>query len=322
MPFFFAPKLRQYLLSGKNISNYNKFLLHIKSRRVIITADEEEDNMTNRPIKKMKILAAATALCVASFFTGCAALPMFGEKAPELPANAQSFEKHDADSVNLMMIEVNGRTYAPFGTLNGKLSNDSLRDCLGYIDNDKNDRLYSLYEDPYDNYLVTKNVNGVMEQPMFWRDFSTYGESIFTPEYIVSKDDVYWGKSGCYSEMKEFRIMINIDADDVKEVSMEYKGNGRDLGSAGVMNAIGGLKNPDGKLALKRGENLALSITEVSLNGKLDIDKPFDAECVFFVESVDGKKHEIDYVYKGNVKLGDEVKVTLTGNAKDGYKIS
>ena len=86
--------------------------------------------MMNKPIKKMKVLAAAMALCVTSLFTGCSALPMFGEKAPELPANAQSFEKHDSDS-NMMMIEVNGRTYAPFGTLNGKLTNGSLRDCLG-----------------------------------------------------------------------------------------------------------------------------------------------------------------------------------------------
>ena len=42
---------------------------------------------------------------------------------------------------------------------------------------------------------------------------------------------------------------------------------------------------------------------------------------MFFVVSVDGNNTQLDYVYKGNVKLGDSDKLTLTGNAKDGYKI-
>ena len=275
-----------------------------------------------KPIKKIKVLTTALVLCAATLFTGCSMLMNFQGRKPDLPANAESFKKYTNDSSCLTEIKVDGRTYAPFGTLNGKLQNSSFRDCLGYIENDKNDRVYSLAEDPFDNYLVTFNVNGVMEQPVFWRDFSTYGEDIFTPEYIVSKDDVEWGRSGCYSEMKEFRININISADDVKELSMNYKVNGRDCGSCGVKNAAGGLKNPDGKLPLTNGETLSLSISELSLYGKFDKNKPFDCECRFNVESVDGKMHEIEYIYTGTVRLGDEDKVTLTGNAKDGYKLS
>lgn len=295
--------------------------MHIGSERVIITADREVDNMMNRPIKKIKVLAVALALGATSLFNGCAALQMLGEKAPDLPANAQSFKKLDTDS-SLMMIEVNGRKYAPFGTLNGKLNNSSLQDCLGYLDDDKNDRIYSLNDEPYGNYLVTKNVSGIMEQPMFWRDWATNGEAIFTPEYIVSKDDVNWGRNtGCYSEMKEFRICITVNADDVKELSMEYLINGQTAGGCGVRNAVGGLKNQDGKLPLNRGEKFSLAITELPLYGKYDKDKPFDAECRFMVESVSGNKRELDYVYKGTVKLGDEEKLTLTGNDKDGYKL-
>ena len=115
--------------------------------------------------------------------------------------------------------------------------------------------------------------------------------------------------------------MINIDADDVKELSMEYKVNGTVSGGSGVRNAVGGLKNQDGKLPLNKGEELSLSITELPLYGKYDKDKPFDAECRFYVESVNGNKQELDYVYKGTVKLGDEEKLTLTGNDKDGYKL-
>lgn len=305
---------------GKNISKINKKLLHIRRDRVIIAADREVDNM--KPIKKINVLATAFVLCATTLFTGCSILMNFQGRKPDLPADAESFKKHNADSCNLMLIDVNGRTYAPFGTLKGKIDNSSFQTCLGYLDNDKNDRVYTLAEEPFGNYLVTFNVNGVMEQPMFWRDFSTYGEDIFTPEYIVSKDDVEWGRSGCYSEMKEFRIFININADDVKELSMHYKVNGRDCGTCGVKNAVGGLKNRDGKLPLTNGENLPLAISELSLYEKFDKDKPFDAECSFSVESVDGKMHELEYVYKGTVRLGDEDKLTLTGNAKDGYKLS
>lgn len=314
-------KRGEYLLLSKNISNYNKKLLHIRSERVIIATDKEADNMKLKPIKKLKVLALAAAMCASCIFAGCSALQMFGERAPELPPNAQSFRKFDTDS-SLMMIEVNGRKYAPFGTLNGTLKNSSLQDCLGYIDNDKNNRIYSLNDEPYGNYLVTKNVSGIMEQPMFWRDWATYGEDIFTPEYIVSKDDIYWGsRSGCYREMQEFRINITIDADDVKELSMDYNINGQAGGGSGVRNAVGGLKNPNGNLPLTKGEELSLSITELSLHGKYDKDKPFNAECRFFVETVKGNKRELDYVYKGTVKLGDVEKLTLTGNEKDGYKI-
>ncbi|MBE7068961.1 MAG: hypothetical protein E7386_00450 [Ruminococcaceae bacterium] len=276
--------------------------------------------MKIRPIKKISKLMTALALGAAFLFTGCSAFQLFGNRAPELPDNPQSFKKQDTDSSGIV-IEVNGRKYSPFGKLNGKLDNSSFRECLGYLDNDKNDRVYTLCEEPYDNYLVTKNINGIMEQPMFWRDRSTYGEDIFTPEYIVSDDDVYWGRSGCYHEMLEFRIRITLEADDVKELSMEYKGNGLDLGTCGVKNAVGGLKNPDGNLPLKRGEELDLSITELSLYGKLEKEKPFDCECRFFVESLDGKLHELDHVYKKTIKLGGKDTLTLTGNAKDGYKI-
>ena len=274
------------------------------------------------PIKKIRVLTAALLLCTAILISGCSVLMNFQGRRPELPANAASFRKYIPDSSSMTFIDVNGRTYAPFGTLSGKIKNSSFRECLGYVDNDKNDRVYTLDEEPFGNYLVTMNVSGIMEQPVFWRDRSTYGEDIFTPEYIAPVDDDFeWGRSGCYREMKEFKINITIGADDVKELSMYYKVNGVDCGTCGVGNAVGGIKNPDGKLPLKNGEVLSLSISEISLYGKFDKNKPFDAECRFNVESVDGKLHELCYVYKGNVRLGDEDKLALTGNATDGYKI-
>lgn len=41
MPFFFGPKMWQFLMKDKNISKYNKILLHFKERRAKITSHGE-----------------------------------------------------------------------------------------------------------------------------------------------------------------------------------------------------------------------------------------------------------------------------------------
>ena len=266
-----------------------------------------------KPIKKITVVTAAGAILLATVFSGCTG--MFGPDSakPELPANAESFEMYDTDSADLMFIDVNGRTYAPFGTLKGSIRNSSLKDCLGYVDDDRNDRIYSLCEDPFDNYLVTIYTGGIMDQPVFWRDMATYDEDILTPEYIDLSDEEEWGNSGCYPEMKEFTIDLDLEAEDVYEISMNYKVNGVDCGTSGVRNAD--------KSELKKGDDFTLSIVEISIYQKFDKDGPLDIECTFNVETIEGEMHELDYVYKNTVMLGDKDSLTLTGNAKDGYKI-
>ena len=263
------------------------------------------------PIKKLKLITVAGALCLASLFSGCNMIPNLFAKKPELPANSESIRKYDADSIDMMLIDVGGRTYAPFGTVRNTMSNIELRDCIGYVDDDKSERVYTLCDDPFDNYLFMANVSSFMDAPMIWRDFATYNEDIFTPEFIDPSDYEEWGSSGCYSEMKEFTVDILMDADDVYELSMDYKVGGADCG-------VGGVRNAD-KTELNKGDVYGMSIAEIAIYEKFDKNEPLDVECYFHVETMDGQKYDLDYVYKDTVKFGDKISLTLTGNAKDGY---
>ena len=264
-----------------------------------------------KPIKKIKILAATAALSVSFLFSGCSGIMEYFAKAPEMQPNAQSFKMYDSDKMNSMLIDVNGRTYAPYGVVKNFMSKSSLRECIGYVDDDKNCRIYTLNEDPFDNYLIQKSVNGFMDPDTIWRDISTIEDEVLTPEYIDPLNYEEWGKSGSYSEMKEFKVDILLDADDVYELSMDYKVNGEDCGTSGVRNA--------NKTELKKGDIYDMSIAEISIYGKFDKDGPLDVECHFHVETMSGEMHDLEYVFKDTVKLGDKISLTLTGNAKDGY---
>ena len=134
-------------------------------------------------INKIKAAALAGTLVFAAMFSGCSH-SLKNEERFQLPDNPESFEMTDIDSSSLNTIEVYGRTYMPYGSLKGKLKYIAIQDCLGYLDNDKNLRVYTLNDDPYDNYLMVVNVDRMNETPDIWRDFSTYGEDIFTPKIV------------------------------------------------------------------------------------------------------------------------------------------
>ena len=266
-----------------------------------------------RPIKKLQIITAACALSVSFLFSGCSAVSGFFAKAPEMEANAQSIKMYDSDEFNSMLINVNGRTYAPYGVVKKYMSKDSLRECLGYVDDDKDCRIYTLNEDPFDNYLIEKNVNGFMNPDVFWRDISTIEDDIFTPEYIESLKYEDWEKSGAYSEMKTFQIEVTVDAEDIIEIVMDYTINGDAKASAGCRNADYSV--------IRQGDVLCLEMGEYTLYGKYDKEDPFDAEATFSVITKSGETVAVEGIYKGTVKLGDKAKMTLTGNPSDGYKI-
>ena len=266
-----------------------------------------------RPIKKLQIITAACALSVSFLFSGCSAVSGFFAKAPEMEANAQSIRKYDSDEFNSMLINVNGRTYAPYGVVKKYMSKDSLRECLGYVDDDKDCRIYTLNEDPFDNYLIEKNVNGFMNPDMFWRDITTIEDEIFTPEYIESNNYEEWNKSGAYSEMKTFVINVTLDSDDVKEIIMDYTINGDAQATSGVRNAD--------YSTIEKGEVLSLEVQEGSIYKKYDKDDPFDIEIKFSVLNKDGETVKVEGTYTNRVSFGDQDKLTLTGSTRDGYKI-
>ena len=264
-----------------------------------------------QPIKKLKIIAVAGALLLASLFSGCDIIDGLKSKRPELPAYAESVSRYIPDSSSLAHIDVNGRTYVPFASVKGNMFNSEFRECLGYLDDNRSERIYTLCDDPFDNYLVVMNIDSFMDSPSVWRDFATYNKDILTPDFVDPLGNEEWGHSGCYSEMKEFDIDILLEADDVYELSMDYKVYGEDCGTTGVRNA--------NKTELKRGEVYGIEVSEISIYGKFDKDGPLDVECHFHVETMNGEMHDLEYVYKDTVEFGYKISLTLTGNAQDGY---
>ena len=265
----------------------------------------------------IKILSVSAALLCASVLSGCSVFNMF-DKTPDLPGNPTVFEMKKSDSDDMMTITYDGKAYMPFGIL-GKTVHypDTLRDCLGYIGDDKNNRVYTLCQDPYDNYLLIRNVSGFMDQPQIWRKCETRKQDIFTPDYIEPLDYEEWTGSGVYSEMPAVTLDIANDADGVVELAIGYKLNGRDGGATGVRNAD--------RSIMEKGEDLCLEISEYAIKdklGEIDKDDSFDIDVTFSVTAADGKTYRIEYCLSGKAKLGDEFRLTLTGDAENGYKIS
>lgn len=265
----------------------------------------------------IKILSVSAALLCASVLSGCSVFNMF-DKTPDLPGNPTVFEMKESDSDDMMTITYNGKAYMPFGIL-GKTVHypDTLRDCLGYIGDDKNNRVYTLFQDPYDNYLLIRNVSGFMDQPQIWRKCETRKQDIFTPDYIEPLDYEEWTGSGVYSEMPAVTLDIANDADGVVELAIGYKLNGRDGGATGVRNADWSV--------MKKGEDISIYIDEYAIEdklGKLEKGSSFDIDTDFTVSIDKDNTYKVSGSFSRKVKLGDKVRLTLTGDAENGYSIS
>ena len=160
---------------------------------------------------KIKAAALASTLVFTAMFSGCS-LSLKNEKRFQLPADPESFEVIDVDSSSLNRIEADGRSYMPYGSLKGELKRINITACLGYLGNDRNLRVYTLHDDPYDNYLLVVNVDKMNETPDIWRDTSTYGEDIYTPPIVEPAGYEEWGSSGVHYDMEEVQFEVNLGA--------------------------------------------------------------------------------------------------------------
>ena len=152
--------------------------------------------------KKNKILRWILLVILAFCLTGC------GVKYPDLNDNTIPFDMGEYTDENdgglYGTIEYNGRTYMPYGTIKKSLKSKDINECIGYIiqnENsssivdleDKDTRIYTLVEDPDENYLMEYYIGDtLMNQPSFWRAIDTKGKKIDTPKYIESLDYNYW----------------------------------------------------------------------------------------------------------------------------------
>lgn len=138
--------------------------------------------------------AAAAALCL-FFLTGCSRIDYSLPDNPEA-FTLQSYSYNDDTGGELGGFEYNGRDYVFFGTIKGGILSNEVGECIGYIisetnPDDKNDRVMKLTAS--DDFLMCYYVNGIMEQPDFYRAADTRDKDIEIPEYIVDNGYKFWG---------------------------------------------------------------------------------------------------------------------------------
>lgn len=151
-----------------------------------------------------KIFALIIVIAFIFCLYGC------GIKYPELKDNAIAFEMKmlidvDNDNEEFSTIEYNGRTYGVYGSLEGTLKESDIKECIGYViqdkkiqeligSDDKDQRIYTLIEDPDINYLMMFFHNSQdVNKPTFLRAMDTVGKEIYTPKYIGFPVN-YWVK--------------------------------------------------------------------------------------------------------------------------------
>ncbi len=121
---------------------------------------------------------------------------------PDLPADPIAFSMGEYideadDDAAYGVIEYEGRTYMPYGTIGKALHAKDIAVCVGYLVqdgvSDTDTRVYTLADDPAHNYLMDYYIGTtLMNQPVFWRAVDTRGQEIPTPAFIQSLEYGYW----------------------------------------------------------------------------------------------------------------------------------
>ena len=238
-----------------------------------------------------KILALI--LSGAFLMSGCSLINR--TPAPDLPAGAPSFTQ-DSNGTGEAVINYNGREYAFFGTLKNSMSSGSLRECIGYVGDDKNERIYTLMEDPLDNYIVSKNTSGFMDQPGFYRATDTKNKDILTPSYIESLGYESWGSSGLHYEERSAVIGVVCEADNVIEIGYSIDINGENSNIGGVRYGNMGV--------LKHGDLLTIEILERSVIKHAEPDKPFSVRVTMTVIDKKGNESKVSGEFTHDMMLG------------------
>ena len=247
-------------------------------------------------MKRKKL--TALLMCGTFLMSGCS-IPgrsMRDNNNYDLPDNAHMFTKIYDDDIGEMTIDVYGRTYTYFGDLTKKDSEYSVRECLGYVDHEENCRLFTLAEDPDDNYIMMKSMTSLTGYTVFLRANDTFHKDIFTPSYIRSRGYECWCDSGLHYEQPEAKIGFFIMADNVKMIGYECEING-DFACGGETGYVSGKPYDNGEL-------IKIGVTEHELADHADKDKPFNIRVTFRITDTDGNVHEVKGCYERDMMLG------------------
>ncbi len=149
--------------------------------------------MTKIPLKNKAI---ALAILLILILAGCGSRIDYSLPADPIEFNTGTFVNPADPDDDYISIEYNGRTYIPYGTINGIVPKDEMGDCLGYIVQDgtkmEDSRIFLLTGDPDANYLGRFETEEIMNQPDFFRAIDTVRQDITTPKYIEDLGYDFW----------------------------------------------------------------------------------------------------------------------------------
>ena len=258
--------------------------------------------------RTVRVLSLVLCTCL---LTGC-----FVQRQREkynLPADPVAFEDRDSDSFDMRVLTVNGRDYLPFGTVKNRMNDSSIKACLGYLNGDQNTRVYTLEEDPDNNYIMIYNNEGIMEQPSYWRAADTMGKNVETPNYIDSLDYEEWAASGIFGDRACVHLLLKIDAEDIKTMKIEYSIDGK---PAGEYTVDGSGKN------MTAGSNHRYEIAVKDYCDRAFLGVEFPLTVKITVTDKSNAEHVVEGGFDGSVLLEETLSFTLTGNSTKGYKLA
>ena len=248
---------------------------------------------------EMKALRTiAIVLGAAIIFTGCKPQKNMGNKNNnfDLPANPEIFKYVYDDSCSEMSVDFNGRHYVDYGYISDEYKDYSIRECLGHLEDYENRRVYTLAEDPYDNYILVKNIYSYSGDTRFFRATDTMRQDIYTPVYIEPLGFECWCDSGRHSEQPAATVGLILNADNIKMLSYEYTVNGEFAGG-GETGYVSGQP-------YKKGELIKIGITEYELGDKADKNAPFNLSITFKVTDANDNVYEVKGSYDREMMLG------------------
>lgn len=121
---------------------------------------------------------------------GCGSIKLndLPDGAIDFTMGTYSDPDHAGDEYGTIVYD--GREYVLYGTQRKTVKDSAIDKCIGYLEGDSDERVYTLSET--DDYIATYRVNGVMEQFSFWRALDTAGAEVETPNYIIDLGYDLW----------------------------------------------------------------------------------------------------------------------------------
>ncbi len=245
----------------------------------------------------MRFLKITAAIILgASLLTGCGA-PDRDKGKYRLPEKPFEFETYMDEDFGEMSFDLWGKTYTNFGWTNIPVPDSEIEACIGYVNHNKDMRLYSLSSDPKHNYLMIVNLNSIRGDWSFYRARNTVNEDIMTPDFFEPNGFECWGTSGVhYSEKREpAKIALKVKCDYIKSVNCHVTVNGD---TQFVTEAA-----PKNGKMIRKNDFVYMEIKPDQI-GDANPIKPFSMDVTFTVVDGSGTEHNVEGSYSHDMILG------------------